>query len=718
MAACAALADITDLGYKRNRFSYNTVCLKKGYHCSMDDLVYRLANKLRPNLESMSGQPRISGAADVFTLLYTIPLLGAGLAWLVRDSNWDSIRQHWLVYLLMGLILYLFNRLRFFFITEIRSGGYANSDGAMDGIATWAALLLLGPTALWLKVIWHSITFLSTIIKDRSSGEYWSRGRMFTADLAIDLLPTLVALEVYRAVGGVIPIRDYSINSIAPAFLAIIVQYVGVFVVYSGYIAYITWSLRNTLHTPTRPAISFFLTALTLPAIANPFGILAAGIYAVQGMWEFLYFILGLLVVAILARRFSQSAEYSRQQSNQIEQLEKLGRAILDAPPDGSTLPEVFQKHIPSMFSMRGIQIWTESRGILLQEPLTLSFDQAPAWKWLQLHPEPFIFMPAEKLPWSLDKSHVGPVILCPINDVESGKLIGELFLEFQNLAIPWDDRAVRRQLPAVQSLGAQVASAINQAHIYAETLAMEKTLQELSLARSIQASFLPEAVPQLPGWQLTAALEPARQIAGDFYDFIHLPDGKLGILIADVADKGLGSALYMALSSTLIRTFANEHYKDPAAVLKTANQHILRNARANLFVTVFFAVLDPSQGRLRYANAGHNPPVLVGLDQGVKVLNNTGMPLGIDEDNSWGVEEIAILPGDMLLMYTDGVTDAQNIDGEFIDKKIILTAAQQYIGKRAEEVQQGILDRVHRFVGDAPRFDDLTLIILARENL
>ncbi len=206
-------------------------------------------------------------------------------------------------------------------------------------------------------------------------------------------------------------------------------------------------------------------------------------------------------------------------------------------------------------------------------------------------------------------------------------------------MAIPWDARSVRRQLPAVQSLGAQVASAIHRAHVYAETLAMQKTLQELSLARSIQASFLPESIPQLPGWQITATLEPARQIAGDFYDFIHLPDGKLGILIADVADKGLGSALYMALSSTLIRTFANEYHRDPAMVLKTANQHILRNARANLFVTVFFGVLDPTSGLLCYANAGHNPPYLLGSNNGIKTLNNTGMPLGIDEDNDWGQE-------------------------------------------------------------------------------
>src|SRR4030042_3785149 len=124
----------------------------------MNDTIYQLAKKLRPDLENMTGQQRMSGTADVLTLLYTLPLSGIGVVWLVRESSWDSVSQNWLLYILMGGLLYLFNRLRFFFITEIRSGGYANSDGAMDGIVLWAAVLLLGPTALWMKVLWNRIT--------------------------------------------------------------------------------------------------------------------------------------------------------------------------------------------------------------------------------------------------------------------------------------------------------------------------------------------------------------------------------------------------------------------------------------------------------------------------------------------------------------------------------------------------------------------------------
>jgi serine phosphatase RsbU (regulator of sigma subunit) len=683
----------------------------------MNDVFYQLAKKLRPELQNLSGQQRLSATADVLTLLYTSPFAIAGLFWLVKLSDWESIPLHWSLYLILGVILYIFNRLRFFFISEIRSGGYANSDGAMDGIAVWAAVLLLGPTALWLKVVWNTVIFYTSIRPERSSQSYWSRGRLFSADMAADLFVTLIALTVYTGVGGLIPIQGYSLPSILPGLLAIFIQYVGTFIIYSGYIAYIIWSLKNILHTPVRPAINFFINALTLPVLANPFGILVAGIYAREGLWAFLFIIVGLLLTAVLARRLSQAAENSRQQSRQIEQLEKLGREILASPPDGSELSTVLKKNVPSMFSSRVILIWTTSSGLLMQEPEGLSANWELAWHWLQVKNESCFCMPGKSAPWNPAINYSNPVILCPINDVETGKPIGEVLIELQTLAIPWDVPNVRRQLPAVQALAAQVASAIYQQHVYTDTLAMQKTLQELSLAHSIQASFLPESIPQIPGWQLTATLEPARQIAGDFYDFIHLPEGKLGILIADVADKGLGSALYMALSSTLIRTFASQFHRDPALVLKTANQQILRNARANLFVTVFFGVLDPTTGVLRYANAGHNPPYLSGPENGIKTLNNTGMPLGIDEENEWGQDEVVISHGEMLLMYTDGVTDAQNLAGEFINHKVILTSLQQNLGKTVHDVQQSILDKVHRFVGEAPRFDDLTMVIIGREK-
>jgi sigma-B regulation protein RsbU (phosphoserine phosphatase) len=249
--------------------------------------------------------------------------------------------------------------------------------------------------------------------------------------------------------------------------------------------------------------------------------------------------------------------------------------------------------------------------------------------------------------------------------------------------------------------------------------LEVQRTIQEISLARRIQASFLPEAVPEFSGWQLAATLEPARQIAGDFYDFIPLPDGRMAILIADVADKGFGPALYMALSRTLIRTYATQYESQPAEVLSAANRRIILDARANLFVTVFYGVLDLTNGELIYANAGHTPPYLFHSEKSgaFTTLKNTGMPLGIDEDSLWGQEEVIISPGDILLLYTDGVTDAQNEQGEFIDRRAILDFARRYNDLSIPDLQRAILHEIHTFVGSAPRFDDITLVIIGRDG-
>ena len=682
----------------------------------MNDPWYMLAKKVRPELEGFSGQRRLGAVADTLTLLYSLPLALVGLAWLAAVSDWGAVAHNWELFILLAAFTFLFNRFSFFIIAEIRSGGYANSEGALDGMVLWTAVLLFGPVGLWLDVVWSLYTLGRGLFQARLPGARWSRLRVFFATTSSNLLSTLVALQVYGWLGGTLPLEGFTPTNLLAALAAMLVQIALQLFLYSGYIGYVAWGLRNVMQTSPAAALNFFLMAYALPALANPFAILAAGLYTHEGLLIFLFDMVGLLLVAGLARRLSQAAESSRQQSRQLEELEKLGRAILNAPPDGSMLPAILEEHVPLMFTARGIAIWSEERGILVHYPPDWEVDLAPAWQWLHDQAAARCFLTSEKLPWPGAPAEHNAAVVAPVLHVEGDHPIGGVYIELQTLALPWTRQTVQALVPAVQSLAAQVASALHQAHAYSETLAMQKTLQELSLARRIQDSFLPECLPELTGWQITAALEPARQIAGDFYDFLALPGGKMGVLIADVADKGLGPALYMALSRTLIRTFAEQYPDDPAAVLTAANQRILRDARANLFVTVFYGVLDPANGRLIYANAGHTPPYLFSPNPGVQTLRNTGMPLGIDEESVWRQEVVQMPPGGALLLYTDGVTDAQNSQGEFIDRKLIMDTAQRSLGQPVEQIQQAILDEVHRFVGDAPRFDDITLVILGRD--
>jgi serine phosphatase RsbU (regulator of sigma subunit) len=249
------------------------------------------------------------------------------------------------------------------------------------------------------------------------------------------------------------------------------------------------------------------------------------------------------------------------------------------------------------------------------------------------------------------------------------------------------------------------------------ETLYLEQINRELDLAWRVQAGFLPDHLPDIPGWQLAATLSPSRQTSGDFYDLMPLPEGRLGILIADVADKGMGAALYMVLSRTLIRTYATQHHPQPDRVLAATNRRILADIDTDQFVTVFYGVLDPETGTLTYCNAGHNPPYLLGAqaDSAVRTLPGTGMALGVVGDETWEHRTVQIAPRDMLVLYTDGITDAQNVEETFFDKERLLDVVQASRGRSAQDVQESLLAEVHKFVGDAPQFDDITLVVVAR---
>jgi serine phosphatase RsbU (regulator of sigma subunit) len=279
--------------------------------------------------------------------------------------------------------------------------------------------------------------------------------------------------------------------------------------------------------------------------------------------------------------------------------------------------------------------------------------------------------------------------------------------------------RALARLLPSLQSLAAQIAIALYQAKVYAQTLAHQKVQHELDLARRIQVSFLPREIPQIAGWQLAASLEPAREMAGDFYDLIPLPGGGLGVLIADVADKGVGPALYMALSRTLIRTFAVQFESQPELVIQTANLRILQDAANPLFVTVFYGVLDPKTGRLTYVNAGHNPPWILNPAGGeLRQLTRTGRPLGIEEDFCWQQRSTQLEPGDRLVLYTDGAADALDEHEQPFGEERLLDAVQSHLTLPAPALLPAIMDCIYHFTGATPQFDDITLVVVARDEL
>lgn len=248
-----------------------------------------------------------------------------------------------------------------------------------------------------------------------------------------------------------------------------------------------------------------------------------------------------------------------------------------------------------------------------------------------------------------------------------------------------------------------------------------ELLTRELTMAGRIQTDILPETNPVIPGWDLAMRLEPARETSGDFYDVIPLSGHKCGVVIADVTDKGMGAALFMVLSNTLIRTYAARFPTLPAVVLSAVSERLLSDTRSGMFVTTFFGILETNTGRFIYANAGHPPGFLVSTSQRGKIsidrLQPTGMALGVSEQARWKQKFVKLAPGDYLILYTDGVTEAQNPEGEFFGEDLLLDVVLSHVGSPAKVVQDALLHEVHQFVGNTPRQDDIALIVIRRED-
>ena len=246
--------------------------------------------------------------------------------------------------------------------------------------------------------------------------------------------------------------------------------------------------------------------------------------------------------------------------------------------------------------------------------------------------------------------------------------------------------------------------------------LTLERSKAELRIASDIQRSFLPEHIPPLAGFDMAAVSIPAMEVGGDFYDFIP-GDGSVGMVIADVSGKSIPAALFMALSRTIVRANATHHERG-IDVLQEANDMISADSRSGMFVTLFYGVLDQSSRNLVYANAGHPPPILLreGSDEIVN-LDVTGIALGAISGVKYEERKVALFPGDMVILYTDGVTEAINSNVEQYGLKRLCSVAQRYRHLSAQGLIEKTLEDITHFSGDQAQFDDITMIIAKAEQ-
>jgi serine phosphatase RsbU (regulator of sigma subunit) len=300
---------------------------------------------------------------------------------------------------------------------------------------------------------------------------------------------------------------------------------------------------------------------------------------------------------------------------------------------------------------------------------------------------------------------------------VSQGELIGLLNLgpRLSQQEYSADDRKLLNDLATQTAPAVQVAQLVRQQQQQAQE--RERIEQELRVARLIQQTLLPKSLPELPGYDVAAYYQPAREVGGDFYDFMDLEDGQLGLVVGDVTDKGVPAALVMATTRTLLRASA-QRLDSPGEVLRQVNDVLVPEIPPNMFVTCLYAILDQQTGLLRYANAGQDLPYQrhKGRAGDTSELRATGMPLGLMPGMSYEEKEAMLEAGDSILFYTDGLVEAHDPQREMFG----IPRLQGFIGAHpgGAPMIDFLLEELARFVGDSwEQEDDITLVTLQRSE-
>jgi serine phosphatase RsbU (regulator of sigma subunit) len=298
---------------------------------------------------------------------------------------------------------------------------------------------------------------------------------------------------------------------------------------------------------------------------------------------------------------------------------------------------------------------------------------------------------------------------------ITQGELIGWLGLgaRLSEQKYSFDDKILLSRLAIQVAPTVRVAQLV--AEQQAEAIERERLDQELLVASRIQTGLLPKQLPQLDGWHVSAFYQPAREVGGDFYEFEYFEDDRLGIFVGDVTDKGIPAALVMATTRTLLKAAAGE-LQSPGRVLARVNNLLVADIPENMFVTCFYAILDPAAGKMVFSNAGHNLPYRL-TNQEVMEIKAAGMPLGLMPDMEYDVHEMVIEPGDDMIFFSDGLVEAHNNEREMFGSQRLKNLFADFSGKEGTLIDH-LMQELQEFTGgDQDQEDDITIVGVKRYN-
>jgi len=276
-----------------------------------------------------------------------------------------------------------------------------------------------------------------------------------------------------------------------------------------------------------------------------------------------------------------------------------------------------------------------------------------------------------------------------------------------------------KSDMELLNAIASNAAIAIENARLYQLAVEKGRLERELQMARQVQVSLLPKETPRITGWEFASRWLPARQVSGDFYDFLNVSGEQPGLVIADVSDKGMPAALFMGLTRAILRASMDQAFS-PVEGIARANRLICADSPNSMFVTLFYAQINPNEGKVTYVNAGQNPPLLYhccgdGQNGHIHWLSKTGMAIGVLTDTPYTQQVVRFEPGDFMLLYTDGVVDAENPQGEPFGVGRLQSAVLEHRNDAAADMIQALEETLAAHVGDHEPFDDVTIVAIKR---
>ncbi len=430
----------------------------------------------------------------------------------------------------------------------------------------------------------------------------------------------------------------------------------------------------------------------------------------------------GMVLRSALQTTLDISADLTDSEKGSLFLFDTSSGKVIDAILTRTEVTPEKRDQLIKSVSDKGLAGW-----VTRNRELGLITDTKTDPRWLQLEDQPYTVRSALAVPILRKQELLG-----------EQELLGILTLLHSEAAHFSHEAAAR-----VQATAEQIAVVLENAGLYSQLNRTTEALNnELEKGRKIQIDFLPYEIPKLPEWEISTCFHPARQVAGDFYDAFEIPESGLGLVIADVCDKGVGAALFMALFRSLIRIFSaqtklqgeasqilKEHEPKEGWVGKSAtinlahvnalhsvcltNEYVAqKHWQMSMFATLFFGVLDPATGVLSYVNGGHEPLFVINESQIRATLNPTGPAVGMMPNMQFKVEQILLQPGDILFGYTDGVTECKSPHGElFTTPRLVELLEATPKNASASGLLESIKSTLFEYMDDAEQFDDITML-------